>query len=353
MERKEYIDYLRAFATFAVIVLHVAAENWYTTSVYSLEWQTFNLYDSIVRWGVPIFTMISGALFLKRDIPLKTIYLKYVLRIFIAFVFWSLIYIILMAMTIDSNGVSFQFVSPLITFLKGHYHMWYLLMISGLYICIPIFKKIVEDKNIMKYFLILSFVFTFVIPWLFDLVNDFISNYAILNIVSALNYNIGVMNLNLVLGFSFYFVLGYYISTIEIKKDARKIIYILSVLGFLLTILLDSYIAIRTNAPSGKYYGNFSINVLFEVLGIFVWFRYHKFDNQKLNRIMAKLSIYSFGVYLVHVLILEKINILFNVNTLSFFAPISVLAISILIGLISLIISVILNHIPVIKKYCV
>ena len=353
MERKVYIDYLRVFATFAVIVLHVASKYWYTTSVNTLEWQTFNAYDSIVRWAVSIFIMISGALFLKRDIPIRKLYFKYVLRLFIAFVVWSLVYTVLTALTITSGGVSFNFVNPIITFLSGHYHMWYILMICGLYICIPIFKKIVEDKNVMKYFLVLSFIFAFVIPWSVKLINDFVTNQAVLNIVNTLNNNVAVMNLNLVIGFSFYFVLGYYISISEIKKEKRRIIYILSIVGFLLTIFLDSYVAIKTNAPCGKYYDDFSINVFLEVLGIFVWFRHHSFNNQKLNKIMSKLSIYSFGVYLVHALILDKLDVPFNINTLSFFPPISVLAISLLIGVISFTISFVLNHIPVIKKYCV
>ena len=51
MERKQYCDYLRVFATFAVVVLHVSATNWYITDVNGMEWQAFNFYDSIVRWG--------------------------------------------------------------------------------------------------------------------------------------------------------------------------------------------------------------------------------------------------------------------------------------------------------------
>ena len=353
MKREEYIDYLRVFAAFAVIVLHVAAKCWYTSDVNSLEWQTFNAYDSIVRWGVPIFTMISGALFLKRDIPIKKIYSKYVLRLFIAFIVWSAIYTVLMALTISSKGISFNFDNSISAFLGGHYHMWYLLMIMGLYMCIPILKKIVEDKNIMKYFLILSFVFGFVIPWCVNLMNDFITHQKVLHAINTLNNDVSNMGLSLVLGYSFYFVLGYYISTVEIKKEKRRIIYILSIIGFLLTIFLDSYISLRTNEPSANYYGNFSINVFLETLGIFVLFRYHKFNNKKLNKIALKLSTYSFGVYLVHALIVDKLSIRLNINGLSFFSPVSVLAISLLVGVISLILSVILNHIPIIKKYCV
>lgn len=60
-------DYLRVLATFAVILLHVAASKWNYADVNGLEWQTYNFYDSIVRWAVPFFVMISGSLFLPRD----------------------------------------------------------------------------------------------------------------------------------------------------------------------------------------------------------------------------------------------------------------------------------------------
>ena len=65
-ERIIYFDYLRVLATMAVIFLHVAAQNWYNTDINTLNWHVFNIYDSIVRWGVPIFIMISGALFLEK-----------------------------------------------------------------------------------------------------------------------------------------------------------------------------------------------------------------------------------------------------------------------------------------------
>ena len=66
-QRVIYLDYLRIAATFCVVVLHISGQNWYTTSVNSFEWNVLNFYDSIVRWVVPIFVMISGALFLDNE----------------------------------------------------------------------------------------------------------------------------------------------------------------------------------------------------------------------------------------------------------------------------------------------
>ena len=50
VERTIYFDYIRVFATFAVIILHISAQNWYSTDVNGFDWQVFNFFDSIVRW---------------------------------------------------------------------------------------------------------------------------------------------------------------------------------------------------------------------------------------------------------------------------------------------------------------
>ena len=91
-----YFDYLRIMATIAVIVLHVAGQNFYAPGVNTYEWHVFNIYDSIVRWAVPIFVMISGALFLntEKQLNIKALYTKNIFRILNDFIFLSLIYCI-------------------------------------------------------------------------------------------------------------------------------------------------------------------------------------------------------------------------------------------------------------------
>lgn len=109
VDRVVYFDYLRVFATFAVMILHISAQNWYTTDVNGFEWQVFNFYDSIVRWGVPIFVMISGSLFLDREIPLRKMYSKYIFRMAISFFVWSVIYAIFADGSIANKKYRWQF----------------------------------------------------------------------------------------------------------------------------------------------------------------------------------------------------------------------------------------------------
>ena len=80
--RAYYLDVLRIIATLAVIMLHVSAQNWDTVDVHSFAWHVFNFFDSLVRWAVPVFIMISGAVFLDNDRPLsiQKLYRKNILR---------------------------------------------------------------------------------------------------------------------------------------------------------------------------------------------------------------------------------------------------------------------------------
>ena len=48
-KRLVYLDYLRVFATLAVMILHVSSRNWYKLDVNSFDWKVLNVYDSIVR----------------------------------------------------------------------------------------------------------------------------------------------------------------------------------------------------------------------------------------------------------------------------------------------------------------
>lgn len=163
-KRTIYFDYLRVMATLAVIMLHMSAQNWYVSDVNGYNWQVFNLYDSIVRWGVPVFVMISGALFLKKELSLKVIYTKYIFRMAVSLVVWSAIYALF---RYDEQQ------GRLINFISAPYHLWFIFMIIGLYMMIPILKKVVENMYTLRYFLFMSFIFVGCIPELITIIRDF------------------------------------------------------------------------------------------------------------------------------------------------------------------------------------
>lgn len=343
IKRTVYFDYLRVFATLAVMILHISATNWRTTDVNGLAWQTFNFFDSIVRWGVPVFVMISGSLFLNREIPLKKIYSKYILRLAVAFAVWSIIY----ALFIDGS-----ITNKISAILQGHYHMWFILMIICIYACIPFIKSIISNDARGKYFLLLSFIFAFVIPELLMLLND--SGYGMLKKLAAIiNKDVNNMEMHMVLGYVSYFILGYYLNKTELKKKQRTAIYLLGLGGFAFTIIMDSLLALKLQTNFGNYYNNFTVNVMFEAIAVFTFFKYKDYNNKRLNDFIGKLSKYSFGAYLIHVLIIEQLNVRLGLNTLLFNPILAVLVIGVIVFIVSFAISGGLNKIPILNKYIV
>lgn len=340
-QRIGYLDWLRIFSIFSVVILHVSAQNWYTTDVNGFVWQTFNFYDSIVRWAVPVFVMISGCLFLNRDVPIEKIYGKYISRLVVAFLVWSIFY------ACFSSRNTLTFVTQV---LRGKYHMWFIPMIIGLYMALPVIKQIIQKQNVMKYFLCLSFVFVFLLPWITRIIHDFGGRDAII-ILNAFNKSVQSMKLQIVFGFTGYFILGYYLNSVEISRRNRIIIYILGFIGFALTVFLQSTVALKIQNRHSHYYDVFSVNVLLSCIALFVWFKYTEFFKKPFS-LIEKLSCYSFGVYLVHVFVLEQLKI-HGFNTLLLNPVISVPLLGICVYLLSVIISAVLHQIPIVKKYLV
>lgn len=340
--RTVYLDYLRVFATIAVMLIHISGDKWAEVDVSSFQWQTFNFYNSVSRWGAAVFVMISGAIFLNRQIPTAKIYSRYILRLAAAFAAWSVFY------AFYEGGSRKEMVQAVI---YGCYHMWFILMIIGVYACIPFLRAIAQERRLMMYFFGLAFVFAFLIPEATSLIYDFGGENAVY-LTKLVNRDIRALNLNIIRGFPGYFLLGYFLCTEELSRRQRHIIYGLGLLGFALTIALSSLAAIKTQAPTENYYDTFTVNVLFECMAVFVWFKYRRFENAGLNRIFQKLSKYSFGAYLVHVLFIRILRRA-GFDTLMMNPVIAVIVILAAVCILSFAVSAILNHIPGVRKYLV
>ena len=68
------LDCLRVIASFAVVLIHVSA--WFALNRPLVGVNCYNILGDMVRWCVPIFVMISGALFLDSKKDIKEIYQK-------------------------------------------------------------------------------------------------------------------------------------------------------------------------------------------------------------------------------------------------------------------------------------
>lgn len=339
-DRVIYVDLLRVISTMAVIVLHVAAAEWNKFNIYSTQWQVLNIYDSLVRWSVPIFVMISGMFFLnpEKNITTSKIYKKYIPRIFGALLFFSLFYYVFIAI-LNGQTLDEIYVKEIINNIKTgvvRYHLWFLYLIIGLYIVTPILRTFIKntEKKDIEYYLFIAFIFSAVIPLLiqFRPFNKILITFA--------KFNIGLM-----MGYSLYFVAGYYFYKFKLNKNYTRVLYFLGIMSSVATIILTNIISKRAGSPKTNFYEYLTPNVMFMSFAVFIFFKEViskiKFNEFISKRIIAISSI-SFTIYLIHDavrLILDK-YIFHGINiNLAILVPLK----SILIFMVSMILSYIIK----------
>ena len=343
-----YFDFLRVLACVAVITIHVAANEFKLIAVNSYEWMVFNVYDSLVRWGVPIFVMISGALFLapERQLDIKRLYTKNLFRIVIAFIVWSAIY----ALRKYCQGLRLG--SAVFVFFKGGNHLWFLYMIAGLYLATPVLRKITESRKITQYFLILWLFFSVALPTVRGLLLLSDKIFFFSDWVDVFSDNI---NLKLVCGYTGYYVLGHWLHQNELSKKQRGIIFGLGVFGAGMIIVLTYLISLKQKQLEESFYEYLTVFVLCEAVSIFVFFKYHspQLSDGFSRKLLLTTSKCSFGIYLVHFWLATNPRPVFRMDTLTINPVFSVPLLTAAVFVCSFAISYILNKIPFINKYIV
>lgn len=340
-----YLDVLRIFATVGVILIHTASNVMYSSDIFTFNWHVSNIADSSVRWCVPVFAMISGVLFLDPDraIQIKKLYTRNMLRMITAFLFWTIIY----AFNPFSNH---YFTWGRLV--SGHYHLWFLFMIAGFYMTVPLLREITKSEYMTKYFLALSFVFNILANTFFGVILPCFQSLGENEIITALGKNYDNMHMDLLLGYSFYFVLGYYLSRRTFGRRTYLFFCAAAVAACLVTILLTYTASVNKNAVWTSWYDYLSLNTMLESIGIFLFIKNAKIRcNSKQQTWISAISRYTFGIYLVHVLILELLvqeGVFISGNAL-----ISIPVLSIIVFLSSLVISVIINRIPGIRRFVI
>lgn len=97
--RLQYIDLLKVLSIFAIISIHVFMV-WQNAEVKNINIYAFS---SIVRFGVPVFVMISGALLLNRDIEITSFLKKKVRRLVTPFIFYYILTAIVIVGVLNST----------------------------------------------------------------------------------------------------------------------------------------------------------------------------------------------------------------------------------------------------------
>ena len=340
--RETELDILRLFATVAVIMTHVCGSIIHNISVKSIDFIVLNVIRSAITWDVPIFIMISGRFFLdlEKKITIKNIVKKNIKHLLYVFFAWSLIYTSFYYITSENIYTLKEIIFEL---LIGPYHMWFIIMLIFLYLITPILRKIIEDKKITEYFILLFFICQFLYQYGINLPYIGVIIDAMLN--KSYFY--------LALGYTGYYVLGYYLYRYDIPKKIENILY-----AMIIPLIIFSCIGTTVNSFFSNELNEFistyqTPNIIVETCGIYMIFckKMSKIKfGEKAKKIFFKLSTNGLGVYLSHALVLEILN-LFGIQINLSMIIISVFFITFLTYIISFISVNILSKIPFLKRF--
>ena len=337
-----YLDMLKIISCIAVVMIHVTADGFNYMNIHSISWNITTIINILVRFAVPVFVMVSGALFLSPDkqLDVKKLWKKNILNLVIVYIVWTLIYAVY---AVYNRGQGISIINVLGSAVKkSYYHLWFIPMLIGIYACIPLLKPIVNSgKKTVEYFLIIFALF-YIIPSTIELFKFPYYTYvrAILNRIQIP-----------MLGYMCYFVLGHYLHTYELNKKQKRIIYISSVVAVIISIVVTIVYSWNMNKAILTLANNFSVTTFIMSIAAFVLMK-SLFENKKMKfeKAIIHLSNISLGIYLIHVLIKDILK-----NQLDMpFTNIWNLPINTVIMLVgSYLISFGLSKIPFVNKYII
>ena len=296
-KRETELDILRLLAMLAVIWVHVGGMETDTlpTSDSSCQWLIFM--KSIMTWEIPVYVMISGRFFLDsdREMPFSKI-LKAIGRLVLAFIVWNTVYQTYYILIDSYTGLNWKGIAS--QALIGPYHFWYLYMIVGLYLITPFLRKIAEEKRLAEYFIGLFFLFMVLTKYCEKL--PFVG--------PTIGSMLDSMSMNFVLGYSGYYVLGCYLRKFPLSDNWERLLYVCGAVLLLLGAAANTVCSFWEGSYTERFTAYTNPNTIIVAAAIYTLFtkRISKVRfSEKSAQLISKLSEFSFGVYLIHALLLD------------------------------------------------
>ncbi|ORX59953.1 hypothetical protein BCR36DRAFT_342110 [Piromyces finnis] len=310
-KREYWMDALRVYANYLVVLTHTA--NTRSLKFGSKHYFISVFYNCFSRTCVPLFIMISGILFLnpKKELSCKTMFSKYIFRIFKSYLFWTVYYNVFEENIFkyiynnkDFHNYKKTISSTILnTLVSNHNHLWYLNFVIGLYMVTPIIKKITPDRHITWYTCILFSIISQLIPTLHTIFYDYLK---IKEFKVITNYTKSLL-VEISGSYIVYYLLGYLLNKEFSKKIYIYLSYIIGILGTLLTFALRCGYSLYLKRTDFYFVDFHCINVVMESIGTFVFFKYpvkkyidKLIEYKSFKKVLITLSDCSFGIYLLH-----------------------------------------------------
>jgi surface polysaccharide O-acyltransferase-like enzyme len=319
-----WVDLVRVVGAFLVVVAHVSYQGGGSILISSF-------YFVLSRIAVPLFFMVSGYLLLRKEEPYGDFFRKRALKVLIPFFVWSVIYMLWKREGFDLPFSMKLVASYLLKIVRGprENHLWFFYALIGLYLFTPILRVFVARASLrdLIYFCGLWFM---VVP-----VFSFLQEFTPIKIGFELYF---------IAGYSGYFMLGYLLGKFQYTRPQ------LYWLAFLLLIFSVGTTVLAYFVKSEYFVSYLSMNIVLMTAIAFILLREVQIGDG-LNTFLVPLSRASFGIYLVHVIVLaelEKLPIIsswFSVGSSVYMIPL----LGLLGFLVSFVIVAVIQKIPLLR----
>lgn len=321
-ERIGWVDLLRVLSCFLVVFAHCCDPFVAQFDQDRASFLTGAFSGSLVRSSVPLFVMMTGVLLLPVQRGMADFYRKRIGRIIVPLIFWSIALPILFFVYLNyiqphsanaalpADGFTPQATGvKLYTFIFNFNFdttpLWYLYMLVGLYLILPILSAWLEraTKREIRLFLWVWGA-TLLLPYLRMIAPmlGYAGNYGHMGLLGECDWNL-YGTFYYVSGFIGYLVLAHYLVLYPPAWSWRKTLCIvvpMFVVGYLITAL--GYVWFQKQYPGNYAYLEIvwyftGINVFMMTYAVFVVIRKL---NLKPSRWLANLASLTFGIYLCH-----------------------------------------------------
>lgn len=334
-ERIVYLDVLNILACIAVITLHHNGLVFHFDN--SIAWKESLFVECVFYWAVPVFLMISGANLLnyREKYCTKVFFKKRILRTVIPWLIWSFIMLVWKVWTgqLELEQNSMGYILNLIFNFQVENVYWFFGALFACYMAIPVFSVLTRERKLLWYTVGLNFFFISCLP--------------ALKLWLGVSWNLDVP---IVGSLIIYVLLGYLFSTRENKKYLRIILYFLGIGGFLFRLIYTYIFSSKNQQLDSTIKGYGWFHAVFLSVAVFVWVKNVKWEKwipQRVLQYLPMISSCSFGVYLLHRIVMYYEAGITGLDIHSFVWRICFVPVTYLI---SLFIIMVLKKIPVIGK---
>lgn len=338
------LDFLRVISIVAIILVHSTAEflDNYMHVASGAEFVFANIFNAIASFGMPAFIMVSGALMLdeNRQLTIKDVWTKKIKSIAIIFLVWTVFYAIVYAILYPLwQGQSINLFNVFNALINGHFHMWFLFLIVGLYAITPLLKCFIskEKSHLALYFVLLALPVVFLKPILALLVAKLPSLSLVVDFINA-------FNLEFVAGYTSYYIMGWYIVHVGFSKTQKTWLYVLGAASLIATIVIMQFMPTK----AGSMYNIKNVLIFIYTIAIFTLIHNTYKNKGKFGMAVQKLSALSFGIYIVHPLFTFAFD--YFIPYWGKLVPVYMMIKWVTVTVLSLAVSYVISKIPFVKK---